>query len=180
MTKNTNIPQDEFCIVREICVDAGHRVPFHGSKCRNVHGHRYCIQALCRGVLQREGAQKDMILDFAFLKEEMMSTIHEECDHTLILWSEDPMLVTLAELGGLEEDLETLQQRVKEEGFTQTDWLGGKLYLINSIPTAECLARHWYFRLADRVTARSSGLACLFQIRVWETPNCRADFPIVG
>jgi len=43
-------------------------------------------------------------------------------------------------------------------------------------PTAECLARHWFERLASRVASRSDGMAELVRVSVWETPNCRADY----
>ena len=43
-------------------------------------------------------------------------------------------------------------------------------------PTAEQLAKHWYFRLKPVVEARSGGLAQLAEMVVWETPNCRATF----
>ncbi len=63
-----------YTMSREIGIDAGHRVPTHGSKCKNLHGHRYTIQAICKaGFLQSEGEQKAMVIDFGFLKEEMLS-----------------------------------------------------------------------------------------------------------
>ena len=36
-------------LTRRIGIDMGHRVPDHGSKCRNPHGHRYEILATCEG-----------------------------------------------------------------------------------------------------------------------------------
>ena len=58
---------ETYQITRGISIDAGHRVPHHHSKCRNIHGHRYEIQAVCRGPLQNSGSQQGMVLDFAFL-----------------------------------------------------------------------------------------------------------------
>src|SRR4051812_45172843 len=78
-------------IAREIGIDMGHRVTFHGSKCRNLHGHRYTIQATCRGPLFVEGEQQGMVLDFGFLKEIMMKEIDEPCDHGMALWVDDPI-----------------------------------------------------------------------------------------
>ena len=54
-------------ISREISIDAGHRVTEHTSKCRNLHGHRYTIQAWCSGPLFSEGEQGGMVLDFGFI-----------------------------------------------------------------------------------------------------------------
>ena len=61
--KNTHL------IRRRIEIDAGHRVPHHASKCCNLHGHRYVIEALCNGPLAEAGEQTGMVLDFGFLKE---------------------------------------------------------------------------------------------------------------
>ena len=144
-----------FSITREIGIDAGHRVPLHGSKCRSLHGHRYTVQATCEGTLAEAGEQDGMVLDFGFLKDEMMVEIDTPCDHALILWCEDPLVGVLT----------------GHEGC-------GKLYVLNSTPTAENLARHWFERLAPRVVARSEGNATLVNIRVFETPNCWADFGV--
>ncbi len=145
---------ETFQITREIGIDAGHRVPQHGSKCRSLHGHRYTVQATCRGPLITGGEQDGMVLDFGFLKEEMMAEIDGPCDHALILWHQDTLVDAL--LG--------------QEGCT-------KLYLVPFSPTAENLAKHWFGRLAPRVSARSQGAAALVNLRVLETPNCWADYP---
>ena len=138
-------------ITREIGIDAGHRVTYHGSKCRNIHGHRYTIQATCIGPLAESGPEQGMILDFSFLKEEMMAEIDAPCDHGLILWEKDAFLKILVDYDG-------------------------KLYITSFVPTAENLARHWFDRLSPRVTARSQGRARLKRVRVLETPNCWADY----
>ena len=40
--------EGKFIVRRQIGIDAGHRVMTHGSKCRNMHGHRYTIEAHCQ------------------------------------------------------------------------------------------------------------------------------------
>ncbi|RZM10640.1 MAG: 6-carboxytetrahydropterin synthase, partial [Sphingomonas sp.] len=57
----------------------------HGSKCHNLHGHRYRIEAWCRGPLFAAGEQTGMVLDFGFLKDEMMRTIDARFDHAFML-----------------------------------------------------------------------------------------------
>jgi 6-pyruvoyltetrahydropterin/6-carboxytetrahydropterin synthase len=145
---------EAYRITREIGIDAGHRVPQHGSKCRSLHGHRYTIQATCEGPLAQAGEETGMVLDFGFLKDEMMGEIDEPCDHALILWNQDPLIGILT----------------GQEGCT-------KLYQVAFSPTAENLARHWFERLAPRVAARTGGRATLTNLRVLETPNCWADYP---
>lgn len=161
-------------ITREIGIDAGHRVTFHGSKCKNLHGHRYTIQATCIGPLFVEGEQQGMVLDFGFLKEEMMDQIDTPCDHGMTLWIEDPFV----------DQFVTPEQ--KSCAYTDISILGyggctshfGKLYLVPFVPTAENLAKHWYERLAPRVKERTNGQATIHSVKVWETPNCAASYPV--
>src|SRR5262245_12908186 len=82
-------------ISRRIEIDAAHRVPGHTGKCRNLHGHRYVVEAVCSGELAEAGHEGGMVMDFAFLKEEMLAVIDAECDHAAVLWSADPLLETL-------------------------------------------------------------------------------------
>ncbi len=161
-------------ITRKIEIDAGHRVPHHGSKCKNLHGHRYVIEATCVGPLIEEGEQQGMVLDFGFLKEEMVEHIDEPCDHGTILWIEDQFARSWLRA----DQLDAAREDVGAYGYSS--WPNGrlgKLYLIDSVPTAENLAAHWYTRLLGAVHKRSEGKATLVNVRVWETPNCYADFP---
>jgi 6-pyruvoyltetrahydropterin/6-carboxytetrahydropterin synthase len=93
-----------------------------------------------------------MVLDFGFLKEEMMSTIDSAFDHGFALWDQDPLSTCLQFMGS------------------------GKVILLPVVPTAENLAAHWASLLAPRVALRSGGRAGLVRLRVYETPNCWADF----
>lgn len=148
-----------FRVIREIGIDAAHRVPTHGSKCKNVHGHRYTIEAHCEGAETiLSGEQKDMILDFGWLKEEMMWAINDPCDHGIILWEQDPLV----------EVFRRAAERDKQLFF--------KMLVVPFIPTAEQLAKYWFEKLKDKVVSRSQGYATLGAIKVWETPNCSAVY----
>lgn len=166
-------------ITREIGIDAGHRVTHHGSKCRNLHGHRYTIQATCTGPLFTSGEQEGMVLDFGFLKEEMMEHIDRPCDHGMVLWIDDPWVPDL--MHSTDEQEQEIRRRIESVGFCAIELecernTGGKFYLVPFVPTAENLAKHWYERLAPRVQARTDGLATLARVQVWETPNCSATY----
>ncbi len=169
----TEAAGERHLISREIGIDMGHRVTFHGSKCRNLHGHRYTIQAICEGPLFTEGEQQGMVLDFGFLKELMMEHIDGPCDHGMCLWYQDPVLDNML--------LDTMQQMELRTRDNDKPWelMGpaGKLYVVPFVPTAENLARHWFYRLAPAVKERSDGQADLVAVKVWETPNCSAVFP---
>jgi 6-pyruvoyltetrahydropterin/6-carboxytetrahydropterin synthase len=170
-----------FHIRRRIEIDAGHRIATHGSKCRNLHGHRYGIEAECAaGTLHEGGEQTDMALDFAFLKEEMMARIDAPCDHGLIVALSDAALLDLFAPEGADPAAwrDGLARTVAEDGaaLTSDTRLGSKIYVVPFHPTAEALARHWYELLAAPVALRSDGAARLVALRVWETPNCMAEY----
>lgn len=151
----------QFSITRRIEIDAAHRVPHHGSKCYAVHGHRYIIEATCIGDLVGKGEQTGMVMDFGFLKACMIDVIHNPCDHGIILWTED----------------EILDQANIGQG---AGWW--KVYTMNKVPTAENLAEEWYHALRMRIEEffliRPESAPGLASIDVWETPNCRARFPV--
>lgn len=168
------VPKRRFQITREIGIDAGHRVPDHGSKCRNQHGHRYTIHATCTGELALSGEEAGMVMDFGFLKELMMEVIDKNCDHANILYYKDPLASAL--VGST--NYEGICDSVDALGHLRVTGVGGWLYLVPFSPTAENLAAHWYGRLAPLVTQRSQQRATLTKITVWETPNCFASYPI--
>lgn len=169
-------------ITRRIEIDAGHRIRSHGSKCRHLHGHRYAIEASCVALngVQDAGEQSGMVLDFGFLKQAMLELIDVGCDHGLIVDIADEALLTMFMPEGAQPQqwLAGLKAQVAENGYCLTvdTRLQSKLYIIAAPPTAECLAQHWFERLAPEVMRLSNGQASLQRLRVWETPNCYADF----
>ncbi|EPY00828.1 6-carboxytetrahydropterin synthase [Magnetospirillum fulvum] len=170
-----------FHIRRRIEIDAGHRIATHGSKCRNLHGHRYGIEAECAAdALHDGGEQTDMAIDFAFLKEEMMARIDATCDHGLIVALSDVALLDLFAPDGRDpaEWRAGLAESVARDGaaLTTETKLGSKIYVVPFHPTAEALARHWFAVLEAPVVTRSGGAARLIALRVWETPNCMAEY----
>ncbi|MEI6558340.1 MAG: 6-carboxytetrahydropterin synthase [Rhodospirillaceae bacterium] len=170
-----------FSVTREIGIDAGHRIMTHGSKCRHLHGHRYQIEATAEARhLHDQGVQTGMVIDFSFLKDEMLAEIDSPCDHGFIACCDDTDLLALFAPADAEPDiwLTALRHEARALGYASPVRcrLDTKLYVIPGQPTAETLARHWFERLAPRVTARSDGLATLTAITVRETPNCRAEY----
>lgn len=170
-----------FTLSRLIAFDAGHRIMTHGSKCRNLHGHRYQVEALCTAHrLQADGEQEDMVLDFAFLKDEMLRLIADPCDHGFIVALADTELLAMFTPSGVpaHDWREGLRQTVERHGaaLTEQTRLSTKVYVVPFQPTAERLARHWYELLAPAVMQRSGGLARLSAVQVHETPNCVARY----
>ncbi len=170
-------------ITRSISIDAGHRIMTHGSKCAHIHGHRYTIEASCCAKgdrLHESGVQTDMVLDFGFLKDVMCQQIDMPCDHGFIASIEDTGVLRMfaPESQDFDSWLEAARSGLaSDKYFSTTDCtLGNKLYIIAAHPTAERLAEHWYQRLLKPVEERSDGLATLTKVRVWETPNCWAEY----
>ena len=165
---------NETIITREIGIDMGHRVTNHGSKCKNVHGHRYKIQVSVIGPLFSVGEQEGMVLDFGFLKEEMMQAIDYHFDHGMTLWRKDPL--TLATLGM--SDFTDLDAHIRMHGvaFFPKNEFWGKVCIMGEVPTAENLSKLWYDMLDERVRVRSHYQAKLLHVKVWETPNCSAIY----
>ena len=153
-------------ISRRIEIDAAHRVPGHTGKCRNLHGHRYLVEAVCSGALAGEGHEGGMVMDFAFLKEEMLAAIDAECDHAAILWSADPLVEVLAGA--------TLSAGAGESRRVPSPF--GPILVVPFTPTAENLARYWFDRLKARISSRSGDRARLIELRVFETPNTCATY----
>jgi len=172
-----------FRIGRHIEIDAGHRIMTHGSKCRHIHGHRYRIEAECEAPdVQSQGEQTGMVLDFGFLKEEMLIHIDQPCDHGFLASVEDVELLALfaPQDVPLMSWIALLDEQIARQGFAVPDpvRLGSKLYVIPFQPTAECLAKHWFDKLQAPVRLRSGGSARLCRVRVWETPNCVGEYGV--
>ena len=143
-------------ITKEVEFDAGHRVPSHGSKCRNPHGHRYRIRVACMGAIIDEPGQPDdgMLVDFGDLKGLMMERVHDVLDHSFIFHTgDDDMRAALAVGGG--------------------KWLTVEFPYV---PTAENIARWCWEQLEQPVEARFRGDLWLHEVAVWETPTSVAYY----
>jgi 6-pyruvoyltetrahydropterin/6-carboxytetrahydropterin synthase len=151
-----------FTVERQIEIDAGHRVPYHHSKCRFLHGHRWKIAAevVSNLTVRPDPIRSDsgMVMDFGRIKEILIAEVHEKFDHKLILWDQDPLLE-----GSVPHLCTALDDVGIIEGLVQ----------IPVIPTSECLAEYWAIRIAAKLDRRNYWLRAL---KVWETPNCVATF----
>jgi 6-pyruvoyltetrahydropterin/6-carboxytetrahydropterin synthase len=173
---------ETYVVTRRIEIDAAHRVMNHASQCRHIHGHRYVVEASCQArELRSVGSEAGMVLDFGFLKCEMMSEIHAPCDHGFIvtLFDEELLRMLCPEGAPWEEWLHFVSEEVRANGYCATSRarLGTKLYILPFQTTAECLARHWYERLKAKLAAdRDVAGVKLRSVKVWETPNCSATY----
>jgi 6-pyruvoyltetrahydropterin/6-carboxytetrahydropterin synthase len=132
---------------RRLEFDAAHRVARHESKCVNLHGHRYAVELTC------DAAKLDdlgRVIDFSVIKAKVGAWIDERWDHGALLSEEDGELIAFCQAQG---------------------W---RVYTMKQNPTAENIAAElWH--VATRLLAPED--VFLAKVRVYETPNCWAEYP---
>jgi 6-pyruvoyltetrahydropterin/6-carboxytetrahydropterin synthase len=130
-----------FRVSREIDFCYGHRLLNYDGKCKHLHGHNG------RAVITIESETLDdrgMVLDFSDIKRVISNWIEENLDHRMILHRDDPARAALEKLGE-------------------------PLYLIDTNPTAENIAR----LIFDY--AKSQEIPIVESL-LWETPRCFATY----
>ena len=135
-------------ITRKFGIDCGHRVLQHESKCAHVHGHRYTMEVTVRAA---ELDSLGRVVDFSVVKALVGTWLDDHLDHGFIHHPDDPLVPALVEDGS--------------KVYSMPTDLGN--------PTAENLAT-----LVARVSQEllePHGLE-VSAVRVWETPNCWADW----
>ena len=145
-------------ITKTIEIDMGHRIPNHKSKCRNIHGHRYKIEVGIDDKVRDQQGESDegMVIDYSDLKEVMMEMIDANFDHGFVIYSKDDFA----------DDFEIMKQRGKL-----------KVIFVDFIPTAENLAKYWYYILEDALIEKNIQLA---YVRVFETPTSTATYSLTN
>lgn len=132
---------------RRIEFDAAHRVMQHESKCKDVHGHRYVVEAtFTADALDALGR----VIDFGNVKQVLGNWIDQHWDHNLILHQEDKMLG------------DVIAKQTGQTGF----------YLPHN-PTAETMAEYLLKEICPGLF-KGLHVRCT-RIRLYETPNCYAD-----
>jgi len=133
-------------ITRRFEWDAAHRVLGHEGKCRYLHGHRY------RADVEVSSPSLDgigRVIDYSVLKEVVGGWIDQWWDHNAILHNDDPLLKHGEVFDG------------------RPPWVMG------ANPTAENLARALFEQAEEMLVEK--GLT-VQSVRVYETPNCWADY----
>ncbi len=130
-----------FRVSRQIDFCYGHRLLNYEGKCRHLHGHNG--RAVIR-IASESLDDRGMVMDFSDIKRVVSTWIDENLDHRMILNRADPAVPMLEQLGE-------------------------PLYLIDTNPTAENIAR-LIFQFAHR-----QGYP-VTQVDLWETRSCFATF----
>ncbi len=147
----------QLTITRRLEFDAGHRIPNHGGQCRHLHGHRYAIELTVQGPVNASRGQADdgMVIDFGDVKRIALTHLVEPWDHAFLVAKQDTVLVHF---------LESLPNH--------------KTVVLDDVPTVENLVKFAFDRLAPIFAAETQGKLSLFSVRLYETPNCWADYPV--
>ncbi len=132
---------------RRIEFDAAHRVMNHESKCKNLHGHRYVIEAsfAAKG-LDTLGR----VIDFGVIREVLGQWIDDNWDHATVLFAQDEKL-----------------------GKAISDQTGQKIFYLPSNPTAENMADYLLHEVCPALFSKHD-VTCV-RLRLYETPNCYAE-----
>lgn len=139
-------------ITRRIEWDSGHRVPLHGSKCKHVHGHRYAAEITCSATaLTKEG----FVIDFGVVKHVIGEWIDAHWDHNTLYQRGDTLMEEMAAINDACTGLRS--------------W-----FALDYPPTAEHLSQHLFTVASTLLTGK--GLS-VDRVRLYETPNCWADYP---
>ncbi len=138
-------------VTRRLEWDAAHRIPRHESKCAALHGHRYVAELTATAPALDD---RGRIIDFGVIKAIVGAWIDERWDHTALLMrgDEDPVIQAVARSNAAH---------------------GRPVYWLERPPTAENIAAE-LARVAAELLAHTG--VTLTRIRVWETPNCSADW----
>jgi 6-pyruvoyltetrahydropterin/6-carboxytetrahydropterin synthase len=141
-------------ITRRLEFDAGHRIPYHESQCRHLHGHRYTLEVTLSGDVVTEEGQSDqgMVMDFGQVKAIAMAHLVDHWDHAFLVYANDKPVRAF---------LESLPEH--------------KTVVLDAVPTAENLAMTAFRILAPHYDAAFGRQLRLELIRVYETPNCWAQ-----
>ena len=139
-------------ITRRLEFDAGHRVLGHEGKCRHLHGHRYVVLLT---VWAPKLDSLGRVVDFGVLKSIVGKWIDDNLDHNILLHEDDPLL-------------KIWMDNPACEIFAQKE-----PYVMQSgNPTAENIAEEIYKKAEQLLPSPLS----VTKVRVYETPNCFADY----
>ena len=130
-----------YSVTKTIDFCYGHRLLDYDGVCQHPHGHNAVAEIEVRtGTLDN----RNMVCDFTDIKRIIKTWIDREIDHRMVLRRDDPLV-------------QALQQ------------LGEPVYLLESNPTAERIARLIF------EYAASQGLPVV-RVKVWETPTSFAEY----
>ena len=137
-------------ITKEIEFDMGHRVPYHKSKCKNPHGHRYKIKVKLEGdIIDLEGeSENGMVMDFSDIKSILMKEVDGWLDHGFMYWDKDEEMKKFFDIN---RNFKSVQ--------------------VSFTPTAENIAQFLFEHLKPKYKNVFDNNLKLIEVKLWETPT---------
>lgn len=130
-----------YSVTKRIEFCYGHRLLDYDGVCAHPHGHN----AIAEVEISSPGLDaRNMVVDFSEIRNVVKEWVDRELDHKMILRRDDPLVAAL-------------------------DGLGEPMYLVDSNPTAERIAR----LIFD--VSRQQGLD-VTRVTLWETPSSWATY----
>ncbi len=130
-----------YAVTKRINFCYGHRLLDYDGVCRHPHGHNGVAEIEVR----TDGLDhRNMVVDFSDVRRIVKAWVDRELDHKMILRHDDPLVASLRALGE-------------------------PLYVIDSNPTAERIARLIF------EVSREHGLP-VSRVTLWETPTSWATY----
>ncbi len=70
-------------LTKQVYFDAAHHLPQHSGNCKNVHGHRWKIEATISGFIKfySPNLSDNMVMDFSDFKESLEYAVVSQYDH---------------------------------------------------------------------------------------------------
>jgi 6-pyruvoyltetrahydropterin/6-carboxytetrahydropterin synthase len=130
-----------YCVTKRIDFCYGHRLLDYEGNCRHLHGHNAVVEVTVRADALDE---RNMVRDFTDIKRVVEGWIDRELDHKMLLRHDDPVVAALQQLGE-------------------------PVYLLDSNPTAERIAR----LIFDHVAGQGVPVV---RVTLWETPTSCATY----
>jgi 6-pyruvoyltetrahydropterin/6-carboxytetrahydropterin synthase len=130
-----------YSVTKRIDFCYGHRLLDYEGVCRHPHGHNGVAEIEIRA---ESLDPRNMVVDFGDIRRIVKGWIDYELDHKMILRHDDPLVKAMLDLGE-------------------------PLYLLDSNPTAERIARLIF------EVSREKGLP-VTRVTLWETPSSWATY----
>jgi 6-pyruvoyltetrahydropterin/6-carboxytetrahydropterin synthase len=130
-----------YSVTKRIDFCYGHRLLDYEGVCRHPHGHNGVAEIEIRA---ESLDARNMVVDFGDIRRIVKGWIDHELDHKMILRHDDPLVKAMRDLGE-------------------------PLYLLDSNPTAERIARLIF------EVSREKGLP-VTRVTLWETPSSWATY----
>lgn len=149
-------------ITRKFSFDSGHRVWGHEGKCRHLHGHTYTAEVTFSAP-ELDGIGR--VIDFGEVKKIAGGWIEKYWDHGFLCHKDDI-------LASIDPDGWEVFGIGYEEFVTEV-FQGRLPYIMrNGNPTAENMAKE-LFQEVSKLLPKPIKVT---HVRIWETPNCYADY----